>query len=174
MNWSSSWLRRLALASGLLGVGSFGCSHAQKAPPARVAPAPVTARVTPHQQPPEPPAEAPSQASRTDGEPAIYFDFDSYTLRQDAHSVLQKLAAALKSKNDGRLEIDGNCDELGTTEYNLALGEERARAAKAYLEHLGVANARVKTVSYGAERPKYPGHDDDAHAKNRRDDLIVR
>ncbi len=56
----------------------------------------------------------------------------------------------------------------------MALGEERARAAKSYLVHLGVPNAKVKTVSYGSERPKYPGHDDDAHAKNRRDDLIVR
>lgn len=172
MNSSSSWLRRLALASLL---GSLGCSHEQKAPPVHPAPAPVATRLTPHQAPPEPPADAPpSEAPRTDGEPAIYFDFDSYSLRQDAHSVLQKIATALKSKDDGRLEIDGNCDELGTTEYNLALGEERARAAKSYLEHLGVANARVKTVSYGAERPKYPGHDDDAHAKNRRDDLIVR
>ena len=173
MNSSSSWLRSFGLASGLLGLGAFGCSHEQKAPPAHPAPAPVAARVTPHQRPPAPPAEAPSEAPRASNEPAIYFDFDSSLLRSDAHPVLQKLASTLRSQN-AALEIDGNCDELGTTEYNLALGEERAKAAKAYLEHLGVANARVKTVSYGAERPKYPGHDDDAHAKNRRDDSIVR
>jgi peptidoglycan-associated lipoprotein len=162
MSSASSWMNVIALSCGLCGLGAFGCSHEQKAPPAHPAPTPVATRITPHQRP------------RNDGQPAIYFDFDSYALRQEAHSVLQTLASELKAKNDGRLEIDGNCDELGTTEYNLALGEERARAAKSYLEHLGVADAQVKTVSYGAERPKYPGHDDDAHAKNRRDDLIVR
>jgi peptidoglycan-associated lipoprotein len=169
---SSSGL--VALSSGLLLLGgALGCSHEQKAPPARPAPAPVAARVTPPPPPAEPPAEAPSEAPQS-AEPAIYFDFDSYTLRTDAHSVLQKIAQAVKAKGTGRLEIDGNCDELGTTEYNMALGEERARAAQTYLAHLGVPSGRMRTVSYGSERPKYPGHDDDAHAKNRRDDLIVR
>jgi peptidoglycan-associated lipoprotein len=172
MNSSRSWLRLLVPASGLVLLGAFGCSHEQKAPPARPAPAPVAARVVPR-PPPEPPAEAPSEAPQASNEPAIYFDFDSYTLRSDAHSVLQKVASTLKARNAG-LEIAGNCDELGTIEYNLARGEERAKAAKSYLEHLGVPNAKVRTISYGSERPKYPGHDDDAHAKNRRDDLIVR
>jgi peptidoglycan-associated lipoprotein len=168
MNSSRSWLRLLVPASGLVLLGAFGCSHEQKAPPARPAPARVVPR-----PPPEPPAEAPSEAPQASNEPAIYFDFDSYTLRSDAHSVLQKVASTLKARNAG-LEIAGNCDELGTIEYNLALGEERAKAAKSYLEHLGVPNAKVRTISYGSERPKYPGHDDDAHAKNRRDDLVVR
>jgi peptidoglycan-associated lipoprotein len=172
MNSSRSWLKAFAPASGLLLLGAYGCSHEQKAPPARPTPPPVAARVAPRPAP-EPPAEAPAEAPQADNGPAIYFDFDSYTLRSDAHSVLQKVAGTLKARN-AALEIDGNCDELGTTEYNLALGEERAKAAKTYLEHLGVANAKVRTVSYGSERPKYPGHDDDAHAKNRRDDLIVR
>jgi peptidoglycan-associated lipoprotein len=172
MNSSRSWLRLLAPASGLVLLGAFGCSHEQKAPPARPVPAPVAARVAPAPRA-EAPAEAPSEAPQANNEPAIYFDFDSSTLRSDAHSVLQKVASTLKAQN-AALEIDGNCDELGTIEYNLALGEERAKAAKSYLEHLGVPNAKVRTVSYGSERPKYPGHDDDAHAKNRRDDLIVR
>ena len=172
MNSPRSWSHLLAPASGLVLLAAFGCSHEQKAPPARPAPPPMAARVAPTPAP-EPPAEAPSEAPQASNEPAIYFDFDSYTLRSDAHSVLQKVASTLKARN-AALEIDGNCDELGTTEYNMALGEERARAAKSYLVHLGVPNGKVKTVSYGSERPKYPGHDDDAHAKNRRDDLIVR
>jgi peptidoglycan-associated lipoprotein len=172
MNSPRSWLRVLVPASGLVLLGAFGCSHKQKAPPARPVPAPVAARVAPAPRA-EAPAEAPSEALQANNEPAIYFDFDSSTLRSDAHSVLQKVASTLKAQN-AALEIDGNCDELGTIEYNLALGEERAKAAKSYLEHLGVPNAKVRTVSYGSERPKYPGHDDDAHAKNRRDDLIVR
>jgi peptidoglycan-associated lipoprotein len=68
----------------------------------------------------------------------------------------------------------GNCDELGTVEYNLALGEQRARSAEEYLDHLGVAPGRVHTLSYGSQRPKYPGHDDASRAKNRRDDLRVQ
>jgi peptidoglycan-associated lipoprotein len=173
MNSAGSLVRSLALASGLWGLGAAGCSHEQKAPPAHASP-PVAARVAPRQPPPEPPAEAPPAPTADRDEPAIYFDFDSSTLRSDAHSVLQKIADDVKGKQNASLEIDGNCDELGTIEYNMALGEERARAAKTYLTHLGVPNAKVKTVSYGSERPKYPGHDDDAHAKNRRDDLIVR
>jgi peptidoglycan-associated lipoprotein len=173
MSPSRSWLSVFAPASGLLLLGAYGCSHEQKAPPARPTPPPVAARAVPPPSPPEPPPEVPSEAPQARDEPAIYFDFDSYTLRSDAHSVLQKVASTLKARN-AALEIDGNCDELGTTEYNLALGEERAKAAKTYLEHLGVSNAKVRTVSYGSERPKYQGHDDDAHAKNRRDDLIVR
>ncbi len=173
MNSSRSWLSLFAPASGLLLLGAYGCSHEQKAAPAHPTTSPpVAARVAPRPTP-EPPPEAPSEAPQAKDEPAIYFDFDSYTLRSDAHSVLQKVASTLKARN-AALEIDGNCDELGTTEYNLALGEERAKAAKTYLEHLGVSNAKVRTVSYGSERPKYQGHDDDAHAKNRRDDLIVR
>ena len=174
MNSSRSWLSLFAPASGLVLLGAFGCSHEQKAPPARPAPAPVSVAARRAPAPgPQPAVEAPSEAPQASNEPAIYFDFDSYMLRSDAHSVLQKVASTLKAKN-AALEIDGNCDELGTIEYNLALGEERAKAAKSYLEHLGVPNAKVRTVSYGSERPKYPGHDDDAHAKNRRDDLIVR
>ena len=87
--------------------------------------------------------------------------------------MLQSIADALR-RQSASLAIEGNCDELGTTEYNLALGEERARAAKSYLVHLGVPPNRIATISYGSQRPKYPGHDDDARARNRRDDLIVR
>jgi|SRR6185312_2935243 peptidoglycan-associated lipoprotein len=172
MNSASSSFHPLAVVLSLFGFGAFGCSHEQKAPPAHAS-APVAARVEPRQPPPDPPAEAPAPPQDT-VEPAIYFDFDSYTLRSDAHGTLQKIADQVRGAHNARLEIDGNCDELGTTEYNMALGEERAKAAKTYLVHLGVPNVKVKTVSYGSERPKYPGHDDDAHAKNRRDDLIVR
>jgi len=80
----------------------------------------------------------------------------------------------LKKQPAIAVRIEGNCDELGTTEYNLALGEERAKSAKAYLEHLGVATARLQTISYGSERPKYDGHDEAARAKNRRADFVVR
>ena len=120
-------------------------------------------------QAPAEPAEIPKQKEDL----AVFFDFDSSLLKDDGRRVLQDVADAVRKKN-GSLQIAGNCDELGTIEYNMALGEERARAAKTYLTHLGVPSNRIATVSYGSQRPKYEGHDDDAHAKNRRDDLTVR
>ncbi|HZL18158.1 MAG TPA: OmpA family protein [Polyangia bacterium] len=162
----------LGLSLPLAGLGGLGCSHEQKAPPVRPTAAPVAARM------PAPPRDEPAQAvnddSSKDNGPAIFFDFDSSLLRGDSHQILQKVATEVRAERTGEVRIEGNCDELGTTEYNLALGEARARAAKTYLMHLGVPDGRVATVSYGAERPKYPGHDDQAHAKNRRDDLVVR
>ena len=162
----------LAILGPIVGLASISCSHEQKAPPARPS-QPIAAQAPPRR-------EAPAQTqAATDGpkdkaEPVVFFDFDSYTLRSEAHPVLQEVASKLRDQRSGKLRIEGNCDDLGTTEYNLALGDERARAAKTYLVHLGVPDSRIATISYGSERPKYPGHDDDARAKNRRDDLVVR
>jgi peptidoglycan-associated lipoprotein len=163
---------RFGIVALVLGAGTLACSHEQKEPPAHPAPAPVAAAPRPHRAP-APPVEVAHEAPEPKREPAIYFDFDSALLRPESHDVLQKLASSMRSRN-ANLRIEGNCDELGTIEYNMALGEERARAAQAYLLHLGVPKGRLQTVSYGSQRPKYPGHDDDAHARNRRDDLIVR
>jgi len=162
----------LVLATAAALAASVACSHNQEtkqppkvataappspAPPAARAPAPVAAVDTP-------------KAKEDD---AIYFDFDSALLRDEAHPVLQRVAETLERRR-GSVRIEGNCDEVGTIEYNLALGEHRARAAKEYLVHLGVAPEKIATVTYGAQHPKYPGHDDDARAKNRRDDFRVR
>jgi peptidoglycan-associated lipoprotein len=87
--------------------------------------------------------------------------------------VLQKVASVAQSRK-ATVRIEGNCDELGTVEYNLALGEHRAIQAKDYLTKLGVPPKRIKTVSYGSQRPKADGHDEQAHAENRRDDFIVQ
>ncbi len=165
-----SWIGLCAFAAGVSGLA---CSHEQKAPPARPQPAPVAVRRA--APPPPAPAEvAQAPEPRRSDQPSIYFDFDSALLRPESHDVLQKVAANLRTSDRSKVRIEGNCDELGTTEYNMALGEERARAAQTYLVHLGVPKGRLQTVSYGSQRPKYPGHDDDAHAKNRRDDLVVR
>ena len=111
------------------------------------------------------------QDSRAAGE-AIYFDFDSYLLRNDARPELQQVAQeARKAK---AIRIEGNCDERGTTEYNLALGDARARSAATYLERLGVRKNKIATVSYGSERPKVPGHDESAWSQNRRDDFRIQ
>ena len=149
------------------------CSHDQKITKVD---SPSVARTEElHKAPAPAPAEPPVAAAPkpANGE-AIFFDFDSALVRTDARPVLQEVATEVRGKDKGELRVEGNCDELGTVEYNLALGDHRARAAKEYLVHLGVPPNRIQIVSYGSQRPKFSGHDDDARAKNRRDDLVLR
>jgi len=103
----------------------------------------------------------------------IYFDYDSYDLRADARKTLQAHAAWLKSNPAVRVEIEGHCDERGTTEYNLALGAKRARSARDYLVSLGIATARVSTTSYGEELLVCKEKTDDCYRKNRRDRFVI-
>ena len=92
----------------------------------------------------------------------------------EARSVLEKHALWLQGQRDVRVIVEGHCDERGTVEYNLALGEQRARAVRDYLASLGVAGARLRVVSYGKERPLDPGSDAAAMARNRRAHFNVR
>lgn len=103
----------------------------------------------------------------------VYFDYDRFTLSPQAEDILKSKAAFLKDHPDLALRIQGNCDERGTTEYNLALGERRARSSQEYLISLGISKGRITTVSYGEERPVDPGHDEKAWAKNRNDQFII-
>jgi peptidoglycan-associated lipoprotein len=103
----------------------------------------------------------------------IYFDFDKSVIKKDAKDVLKKHAAWLKANNAVNVTVAGNCDERGTAEYNLALGQRRANAAAKFLVDSGVAKKRIKTVSYGKEKPIDPGHNEEAWAKNRRDEFVI-
>jgi len=103
----------------------------------------------------------------------IYFDFDSFKLSEPARSSLAKNADLLKKDSTEKVRIEGNCDERGSDEYNLALGEKRANAAMQYLVTLGIPADRLSVISYGKEKPADPGHDEAAWAKNRRDDFVV-
>lgn len=104
----------------------------------------------------------------------IYFDFDSFILSSTARETLKKSAAYLINQNKTvKVRIEGNCDERGSDEYNLALGEKRAKAALDYLATLGVPADRLSFISYGEEKPADPGHDEAAWAKNRRDEFIL-
>jgi outer membrane protein OmpA-like peptidoglycan-associated protein len=158
------------------GVSSFGagCSHKQKVAQSPFPAAPPKSASIRRLLAPVAPESSPAVASKDPGGAAIFFDFDSALLRNEARPVLQKMALLLRGKDKEDLKVDGNCDELGTVEYNLALGDQRARAAKEYLVHLGVASNRIKAVSYGSQRPRSAGHDDDARARNRRDDFVLR
>jgi len=103
----------------------------------------------------------------------IHFDFDRYDLRPGDASILRENAALLKKYSDVKVQIEGHCDERGTVEYNLALGERRANSAKDYLISLGISQARISTISYGKEKPLDPAHNEAAWAKNRRAHTVV-
>jgi peptidoglycan-associated lipoprotein len=103
----------------------------------------------------------------------IYFGFDDYTLSPEAQSTLTAMAEAMKASKSAAIQIEGHCDERGTVEYNLALGERRAQSVKNFLSQLGVDGARLSTISYGEEKPVVQGHSEDAWAKNRRAEFVV-
>jgi peptidoglycan-associated lipoprotein len=101
----------------------------------------------------------------------IYFDFDKSDLKPEAQAILKKKADWLRMNPAYSVRIEGNCDERGTAEYNLALGERRADSAKKFLAALGIAENRMSTISYGEERPVDPAHNEAAWAKNRNDEF---
>ncbi|MBI3584569.1 MAG: peptidoglycan-associated lipoprotein Pal [Nitrospinae bacterium] len=103
----------------------------------------------------------------------IHFDFDKSDIKTDAREALQKNADWLQKNPDIKIQIEGHCDERGTAEYNLALGERRAMSTKKYLISLGISADRIYTISYGEELPIDPNHSEDAWAKNRRAHFLV-
>ena len=103
----------------------------------------------------------------------VYFNFDSSALSDEARSTLSKNAELLAKQPALKVRIEGNCDERGSDEYNMALGERRAKAAKDYLVNLGVQQGRLSTISYGEEKPAVEGHDEASWSKNRRDEFVV-
>jgi peptidoglycan-associated lipoprotein len=149
----------------------------------------LTTAACSHAQPPPPPPEAvvqtppPAPAPEPQPEPvarsveivatSVYFDYDSSDISPQTRDTLQAFLAVAQQRPDQNLRVEGNCDERGTTEYNLALGQRRAEAAKNYLLNLGLEPARITTISYGKERPRAPGHDEESWRENRRDDLMA-
>ena len=103
----------------------------------------------------------------------VYFDYDSSELTPASQEILTKKAEWLKENGDYKLKIEGNCDERGSTEYNLALGARRAEAAAKFISALGVSSDRLTTVSYGEEKPIALGHNEAAWAQNRRDEFVL-
>ena len=103
----------------------------------------------------------------------IYFDFDKSNLKPKAQEVLKRKAEWLRNNPGESVIIEGHCDERGTNEYNLALGDRRAQSAKKFLINLGIAETRLTTISYGEERPADPRHNREAWARNRRDQFVL-
>jgi peptidoglycan-associated lipoprotein len=121
------------------------------------------------------PPVGPTGTSITEGRLAkrsVYFDFDSNAVKDEYRDLVQAHSRYLTGeKRDARIRIEGNCDERGSREYNLALGQRRAEAVKKVMTVLGVSDGRIETTSYGEEKPVAPGHDESAWAQNRRADI---
>ena len=126
-------------------------------------------------------SEAGSLATRPEGDlniltsvkyDAVMFDYDSAQIRESERTKLEAVGDYLKKNAGVGVIIEGNCDERGSAEYNLALGERRALAARAYLIGLGIDGANLQTKSYGEEKPVNPGHDESAWSINRRDEFV--
>ncbi|MES2615854.1 MAG: peptidoglycan-associated lipoprotein Pal [Bdellovibrionota bacterium] len=111
--------------------------------------------------------EASSSALKT-----VYFDFNKYVIRQDQLANANSIADALKANPKTKIQIQGNTDDRGSVEYNMALGTKRADSLKKYLVTQGVSADSVSTVSYGKERPAVQGNDESAWSQNRRDDVV--
>ncbi len=103
----------------------------------------------------------------------IHFDFDKYDIRRADEAILKENAVFLKNNPKMKVQIEGHCDERGTVEYNLALGERRANNTKKFLVTLGIPSDRISAISYGKEKPLEKGHDEEAWARNRRAHIVV-
>jgi peptidoglycan-associated lipoprotein len=179
----------------VLAIGVSACGK-KKPPVARAIPPPPTAAPPPSGSvsrlpaPPEPVAEptiVPPEPLREDSIASaslddinrnsplkpVFFEYDSSELAGDARGILDANALVLKKYPSWTITIEGHCDERGTAEYNLALGERRAVASRAYLVSLGISADRLRTVSYGKEFPFEPGHDENAYVKNRRAHFVI-
>ena len=120
---------------------------------------------------PTPEGSGDQMGGKLAGFQTVYFDYDRAEIREDARPALRNNADKLNAGNLGVVTVEGHCDERGSTEYNLALGERRANAVKRYLVDLGVPGSNLRTVSFGEERPAVQGHDESAWRYNRRADF---
>jgi peptidoglycan-associated lipoprotein len=132
----------------------------------------VTEPETPQPPPTTPDEDVTKQVITQDDLKPTYFDFDRYDLRVGDREILNKNAAVLKQYPLAKIRIEGNCDERGTVEYNLALGEKRARSAMDYLVNLGISADRISILTYGKERASRC-YSEDCWSEDRRDDFII-
>ena len=152
-----------------------------------IIPACAKKQITPVEEPKEtiPPAEVAPIEQPAEQPPAIeepveivlgdvYFDFDKYSIREDYKSVLSKNAELLMASPSKRVLVEGHCDERGTNEYNMALGEKRAKAVIDFYTTYGIKSDRLSMISYGEEKPFNMGHDETAWAKNRRAHMVLQ
>jgi peptidoglycan-associated lipoprotein len=159
-------ITRMAVLVGVASLALSACSKKTAPPPSMDTTTPPTQ--TGSSDPGSTTTDTGSQEIRPSELQDIFFEYDQSSLRSDARRVLDGNAEVLKASAGGVVTLEGHCDERGTVEYNIALGERRAREAKNYLVNLGVPDSQLRTISYGEERPFDPGHDEAAWSQNRR------
>jgi peptidoglycan-associated lipoprotein len=169
------------LALMLVGVVLAGCSSSSTEEPVTPpAPEPVQEPAPAPQPPPEPPSDFDDQGNPLDPSTrrplsrTFYFDYDRAVLKPADLAALEIHAKLLRSNSDRSVVLEGHCDERGTREYNLALGERRADSVRSFLISSGVSARQIETVSYGEERPQDPGSGESAWSRNRRAVMIYR
>jgi peptidoglycan-associated lipoprotein len=183
---TNKWLRSLvALRSGVLVMLAVsvvaGCASSGTAEPTEPAVEPVaTTDTTPAPAPPPPPSDFDANGNpKVPGTDRLlartfYFDYDRAVISPDDLSALEMHATILRNNRDRSIVVEGHCDERGTREYNLALGERRSDAVRSFLTSAGVSARQIESVSYGEERPEDPGHNESAWSRNRRAVMIYR
>ncbi len=173
--------RLINLAFFVLGIGGMliltGC-------PKKVDTAKSTAVVEEEVVAPPRPVEPPPPAPRVEEIPVarelemtlreVYFDYDKSNIRPDARATLEKVAAWMNKNPNAKLKIEGHCDERGTNEYNLALGQRRSKAVRDFLAAMGVSGGRLSTISFGEERPVCTDPSESCYARNRRGLLVTQ
>jgi peptidoglycan-associated lipoprotein len=166
---------RFLTAAGFITVFAvIGCGKkTMNEPPATTTEPPPAPAPTPTPPPPPPPTRpSDDMSSKELGD--VFFDYDSFDLRPDARTTLDTNGQILMQSSGMRVTIEGHCDERGTVDYNLALGERRAQAAKDFLVSFGVGADRLQTISYGENRPFASGSDESAYSQNRRAHFAVQ
>ena len=157
------------LAGSLVLATAIGCSSSVEEEPI------TTPTGSEFSEAPMPSDDSSSSTRQTLDFATVYFDFDSYEIRSDARPALRENADAISAgaAPGAQITVEGHCDERGSSEYNLALGERRANAVKRYLVDLGVPSSRLRSVSYGEDRPAVNGHDESAWRYNRRAEFVL-
>jgi peptidoglycan-associated lipoprotein len=168
-------LKRLTLA-GLLGLGAFAVSNCTKPPPPapKAEPTPPTMEETPPPRVEKPQVDEDAlrrqriQARIAEVFKPVYFAYDQSTISAEGQSTLQEIGKLMKEVPEITARVEGHADERGTNDYNMALGERRAKSVNDYLASYGIQGSRLSTISYGEEKPAMEGHDESSWSKNRR------
>jgi peptidoglycan-associated lipoprotein len=162
---TSSALRRLVFILTIAGAfAAAGCSSA---------PAKKDDTAVPNAAQADENTSGDSDSGKAMGLQTVHFPYDAFKLDSEAKSTLTANAGILKGNGTLKIQIEGHCDQRGGIQYNIALGEKRANAAKKYLEDQGISEDRITTISFGKERPLDPGTTDEAYAKNRRANFVI-
>jgi len=176
-------MKRILFLAVILALVAFGCAEKKAVKPTETQPTGTEQmgkegeskeKITEQQMAKVESKEVPSKTEEVSGMfPDIHFDYDKYDIREDGKSVLKSVADYIIKNQTTRVLIEGHCDERGTSEYNIGLGDKRAKAAKDYLLSLGVPSSRISTISYGKEKPHCAEHAEECWAKNRRDQFVI-